>query len=1213
MSRLSQDDRDQLARLLADCLTLRDPYAQHEIILRLPRDVGNKLPSGASLQVLLAALTRLCAEYPGGLVALGDAVRYFEGETIPMRALDTFLAAHAQSTGGAEQLGGCLTSHASSTADNASHLDAALPAHEPSPAGKEPDYAAFLPAYAEWLRNRFRYLPMPSPGGVEFRLTLDEVYVPLAFAPHTRRGPLDGTGAWEPDRAARDTLDTVDLRAVFTLAGSGRHLFVRGDPGSGKTTALKKMLWSLLDQRSATGFDGRGLGLTADTVPAFLRVRGLAGPMRARDLGEVLDRALADAPGHATADAVPLGFGRWLWARGEVLLLLDGLDEIGPRKEREAMCRYVEALAEAGRDRGVRVVASSRRAGIEGAVDLDPHLFLALDVRPLDDDQITELVTRWFSAAGRAASRMIHEHESRGEERALGEARDLLVKLRRQGSARIKSMLSTPLLLTLLCLSVQAKGQHFPERRVEFFRACLDTLLGRWPSGRVERHLLSLDESLALLQPVAWRLQTHDDGWEDGISEPALRQCMREHVRALVSARDQGEGLHFQEVLDWFLVHTGVLRELYAGHYTFLHLSLQEYLAALHVGHTGDIEQLAAWMDNPRWREVLLSFVATPGHRHQVGRLLARLIASDRFERESHFLRECLLEAYEPDLTPLVNLIRDRGETAARRLTAMELVRHHIDDAVVQAAVEAALEPPPAEATERPEWITLQRMAEQVEAMAPPITEADPLDDDANDVLLVCTRADEAAARLLAAHLRGWDWRVEIAVGLDAEPAPHRRARSFVVVGGADGRGPWDEAEARRHLLDLARRGRPMVLARIGTDEELVPPLFLQSRKQATQADARRSFRLRMLVRDMLPEKELPFATHGSEPLPVSINRPGDCESMTLHATVIRDAPTLSQRVLGLVRKITGRNHRVDPYHALLQAGRPTTLMEPPGVDDTPEARVFAEPPDVDRMLGARVFVEPVTAMRFLWVPGGAFWMGSEKKDKEAYDDETPRHRVQVSPFWLAETPVTNEQYQRFLQTRPNTREPRYWRERRFSHATQPIVGVSWSEATAFCDWLAAISGRRVVLPSEAQWEFAARSEDGRRYPWGNDPPDHGRAHYGGAPGRDAPLPVGSLPSGRGPYGHLDLAGNVDEWCRDVWDPNAYRKPPSSTTIVVDPCLEPSGERYQTTSERSARGGGFECGVRSMRAARRFGCSADVLLDFLGFRVAIVPTRAPSR
>ncbi len=248
----------------------------------------------------------------------------------------------------------------------------------------------------------------------------------------------------------------------------------------------------------------------------------------------------------------------------------------------------------------------------------------------------------------------------------------------------------------------------------------------------------------------------------------------------------------------------------------------------------------------------------------------------------------------------------------------------------------------------------------------------------------------------------------------------------------------------------------------------------------------------------------------------------------------------------------------------------------------------------------ARVFVEPATEMRFLWVPGGTFMMGAE----DLWDACGPPHKVRVSPFWLAETPVTNRQYEQFMKARPGSEEPRYWRDRQYNQAEQPVVGVSWLEAAAFCEWLAEVSGRRMILPTEAQWEFAARSEDGRRYPWGNEEPDKTRAHYEFA--TDAALPVGSRPAGRGPYGHLDLAGNVWEWCRDAWDEEAYRRR-TGASPTLDPYNELPDQTPLNEVQRACRGGAVYGGARSLRAACRDRRGALGRYQVLGFRVAALP------
>lgn len=243
-----------------------------------------------------------------------------------------------------------------------------------------------------------------------------------------------------------------------------------------------------------------------------------------------------------------------------------------------------------------------------------------------------------------------------------------------------------------------------------------------------------------------------------------------------------------------------------------------------------------------------------------------------------------------------------------------------------------------------------------------------------------------------------------------------------------------------------------------------------------------------------------------------------------------------------------------------------------------------------------QAFTEPLTGIRFLWIPGGRFQMGGN-----AFDDEKPIHWVRLSPFWLGETPVTNRQYAVFLE-KTGIEEPGYWRDRRFSLPDQPVVGVSWEDAVAFCRWLSEASGREVLLPSEAQWEFAARGADGREYPWGNEPPDERRACFGLDLEKGQTAPVGSFPAGAGPFGTLDQAGNVWEWCRDEWDESAYAK-------RVEESLDPVvGEvRAGEAGVRVLRGGGWFYSALFLRAAFRLRGPAGNRSDGIGFRVAAAP------
>ena len=241
-------------------------------------------------------------------------------------------------------------------------------------------------------------------------------------------------------------------------------------------------------------------------------------------------------------------------------------------------------------------------------------------------------------------------------------------------------------------------------------------------------------------------------------------------------------------------------------------------------------------------------------------------------------------------------------------------------------------------------------------------------------------------------------------------------------------------------------------------------------------------------------------------------------------------------------------------------------------------------------------------------IPGGTFRMGAQRKDskatgydKEAFDDESPVRRVTVSPFLLGRYPVTVQEYRAFVEVGekgyldPSCWDPEGWAwrskqgyvapgvwETQREHRNRPVIWVSWYEADAYCRW----AGGR--LPTEAEWEYAARGEEGRRYPWGPEKPDDQRASFGWRFGR--PSPVGIYPLGATPEGLRDLAGNVWEWCAD-----RYRDYPSKDARA------PTGPK--SGSSRVLRGGAFNGYPWYLRAACRYHGRPERRFDGYGFRV----------
>jgi len=269
------------------------------------------------------------------------------------------------------------------------------------------------------------------------------------------------------------------------------------------------------------------------------------------------------------------------------------------------------------------------------------------------------------------------------------------------------------------------------------------------------------------------------------------------------------------------------------------------------------------------------------------------------------------------------------------------------------------------------------------------------------------------------------------------------------------------------------------------------------------------------------------------------------------------------------------------------ELARGLTAWEPPEAP-APEAVEAGEAVALD--LGEGV------ALALLPVPGGTFEMG---EDASPHDDEKPAHAVTVPGFLLGETPVTNAQYGRFL-AEAGHREPPRWSDARFSGPEQPVVTVSWDDARAFCRWLGGRAGLEVDLPTEARWERAARGEDGRRYPWGDEEPDETRVVFGRSRDKGTTEPVGSRPAGRGAYGHLDLAGNVWEWCLDDCDTGAYAR--RAGEVVEDPRCRVEGQ-----GSRIGRGGSWLNAAESLRSAFRYWRPAGGRLDNIGFRVCAAP------
>lgn len=230
----------------------------------------------------------------------------------------------------------------------------------------------------------------------------------------------------------------------------------------------------------------------------------------------------------------------------------------------------------------------------------------------------------------------------------------------------------------------------------------------------------------------------------------------------------------------------------------------------------------------------------------------------------------------------------------------------------------------------------------------------------------------------------------------------------------------------------------------------------------------------------------------------------------------------------------------------------------------------------------------------FTRVSAGEFLMGSDPQvDQNALEDEQPQHKVYLDTYWIGKYPVTNAQYAAFARA-TNYRPPDHWRNGKCPAGKEqhPVVNVSWEDATAFCQWVTQITGQEIRLPTEAEWEKAARGMDGRAYPWGNEPPDASRCNFGGNERDTTPVSKYS-PRGNSPYSCADMAGNVWEWTAGWYGPYSARTQSSPTGPATGDC-------------KVVRGGSWLHSEWVVHSACRYWNSPTTRTVSLGFRCIVM-------
>ena len=230
-------------------------------------------------------------------------------------------------------------------------------------------------------------------------------------------------------------------------------------------------------------------------------------------------------------------------------------------------------------------------------------------------------------------------------------------------------------------------------------------------------------------------------------------------------------------------------------------------------------------------------------------------------------------------------------------------------------------------------------------------------------------------------------------------------------------------------------------------------------------------------------------------------------------------------------------------------------------------------------------------------VPGGSFPMGVPPGDRDGGRDEYPRHDVALDAFYIDKYEVTNGRYLEFVRStahrapqHPTNKKRNLWDGGLMpeSIAERPVINVDWFDADAYCRW----AGKR--LPTEAEWEKAARGGDDRRFPWGNVEPTNKHLNYNQQwIGEKTLMPVGSYEAGKSPYGAYDMAGNVWEWVADWYDARYYEKSPGNN---------PQGPASGT--KKVIRGAGWQNETPTVRIFTRVESDPAVRNESTGFRCA---------
>jgi formylglycine-generating enzyme required for sulfatase activity len=517
---------------------------------------------------------------------------------------------------------------------------------------------------------------LPLPGFVtrlEVAIDIEDIYVDLHAVVNLQgvadEGYHSADHAQKVFKGSEKSLDITLADAFWEIEKrKKRGLVILGDPGSGKTTHLNKILLFCLRKSP------EALGLPPDMLPVFLPLREL------RDLRSGLDVFVQDQLDRPHLNT-PEGFGKRLLERGNILFLLDGLDEVVDIEHREQVATWIKDAIRTYSS--CRFVVSCRYAGYSKSVKMN-EFFLEMHIRPFTADQADKFVHEWYKVVEKSLAKDV-DHAG---QIAKDKADSLIDRLKEPGfrSRKVFELTRNPLLLTNICLVHYHRGT-LPEKRARLYQECIDVLLQHWRESKKIKIDVTAQEGRRILQPAA--LWMHQEEKRIYATAEQLAPQIEPALKAVKWTNGSAKDF-FKTIRD----ESGLLTGWDQEHFGFMHLGFQEYLAAREIrrlafensGIKSDvILALASNFGDSWWQEVTLILLALEEPSLFVPFMKA-VVTLPAFVEHAGFVETCLEDAAEISMEPFVELLEqnpgeDRG-LWERQLIALRIVERNDPDKI---------------------------------------------------------------------------------------------------------------------------------------------------------------------------------------------------------------------------------------------------------------------------------------------------------------------------------------------------------------------------------------------------------------------------------------------------------------------------------------------------------------------------------------------------